>query len=210
MRLIYAVLTCTWLFSVNAVQIAAQSESFYKASPTQLVLSGKLLKFDKDELELEVVLENKSGHDVYVATDPQRVSGEKGYYFSLDKADNSFIKVTSIVFPIPPFFLFADDTSVVLKWLKPGEKYMDTVSIGFPTKETLPPYSISSRKTITQQTLKKVEISIGYFDKEDVDGLLTHRVKGHSKIRAGKNKGKMLFETQELIIADANIVDVDR
>src|SRR5687768_5919293 len=105
----------------------------------QTILTGKVLKFDKNELKIEFTLENKSDESIYVGTNPSQLYGELGYYLLLDETDNSVLQVSSRVYPLPPFVCtYVDKRRVELKKLKSGEEYSGSISIKLPTRETRP------------------------------------------------------------------------
>src|SRR5688500_16320289 len=106
----------------------------------QTILTGKVHKFNKNELKIEFTLENKSEESIYVATNPQQLYGEFGYYFLLNESDNSILQVSSRVFSPYPGFPYVNKIGVELKKLKIGEKYNDIILTKFPKRETVPPY----------------------------------------------------------------------
>ena len=66
---------------------------------SKIILTGKILKYDKNELKLEFNLENKSDKSIYVTTNPNQQNAQLGYYHLLNETDNSVMQISSRVYP---------------------------------------------------------------------------------------------------------------
>jgi len=174
---------------------------------SKIILTGKILKYDKNELKLEFNLENKSDKSIYVTTNPNQQNAQLGYYHLLNETDNSVMQISSRVYPhcITGSCPYTDDTRVKLTKLKSGESFSDNVHIKFPVKETIPPNGDPYKnKKIIPQKVKQIEISIGYFFEEQ--GILDFLkvkpfgwyINGNAKVFSGANKDKLFLEIQNL------------
>lgn len=197
MKSIYLILAI--LFSVSI--------DYGQAVKPKVLLTSEIAGFNHRGLKLKFTLENNSNENVYIATDPVQVSGQKGYYLLIDKIDRSLVKISSRVYPSPPYFPIIDARSVLLKKLSPGEKYGGTIFIKFPAKETDPPYygERATKGKIISKMINRIELTIGYFvEEEGILDFLKRKpfgwyVKGQETLYSGKNKGKSFLEIQNLV-----------
>lgn len=190
-----------FLFGING-QIIAQIPVYNE----EVLLTGNILNLDKNELNLQFVLKNKSSESIYVSANPVRVLGEKGYYLSLDNATNSVLEISSRVFQPPLYSVYRNYTRVQLKELKPNEEMKENISLKSPVMETDPPFEGSAiyNRKIAFKELKRIRLIIGYFFKEE--GILDilkvkpfgPYVTGWDPVFSGKYKDKSLLEAQNL------------
>lgn len=185
------------------------------SSESKITLMGQIFQFDENEFKIHYILENKSGDSIYVATNPIRESGELGYYLLLDETDNSILKISSRVYPEPPYFLYSDSRRVELKKLKSGERYSESILIKLPTKETTPPYygrALTNKKIIPEK-IKQIELAIGYFvEEEGIVEFLQRKpfgwyVKGQEAISVGNYKDKSFLEIQNLTTVKIPVIE---
>jgi hypothetical protein len=180
---------------------------FAQSDNSQVIISGTIQKFDKNELKIDFISENNSGEDVFIATNPRQINGEFGFYLSLDESDNSLLKISSRIYPAPLYYApYSNGTTVELAELRTGEKLKKTIQIKLPTKETMPPYDGDSykKKTINAKKIKRIELSIGYFFEDEgmLDFLKTKRfgwfINGNESFFSGVNKGTTFLQIQKL------------
>lgn len=190
-----------FLFGMSG-QISAQTP----VANEGILITGNIIKLDKNELNLEFVLENKSKESIYVSTNPVRLSGAKGYYLSLENDDDSILEISCRVFPPPLYSVYRNNTRVELKELKPDEEMKESIFLKSPVMETNPPFENPAyKRKIAFEQLKNIRLVIGYFIKEEgiVDILNAKAfgpyVTGWYPVFSGKYKGKTLREAQNLV-----------
>jgi hypothetical protein len=183
-------------------QTNIQTNSSALNTKPEISLTGKILKFDKDEIKIEFQLKNTSSENVYVSTNPRQLRGEYGYYLLLDENDDSKLKISSRVYPRYPGFPYTNEISVELRKLKPGDNYRDNVLVKFPAKETTPAYygmPLKNKKIIPEK-IGEIELSIGYFtEQENIINFL--KKKSFGWYVAGENTlstGETFLEIQKL------------
>lgn len=185
----------------------------YTSNKSKVELKGKFLEFSKSKLQFEFTLENKSSENIYFANSPIQITGEQGYYISVDETGDYTIKVSSRVYLLSPYYSPpSNDTSVILRKLDMGEKFSEKISLSFPLKETIPPNNDPYKiKKIIPKKIKKIEISIGYFFEDEglLDFLKTKPqgwyINGIETFFSGQYIGKRLYEIQQVVSADIKI-----
>lgn len=196
MKMFYFILIGALQLHFGLGQICAQNSEATTYQESEIKITGRAHKIG-ETLKLEFTLVNISDHDVYITTDPVQLFGNRGYYLFPDKADNSILNISSCLFPMPPFYPYANKTSVVLKKLKSGEQRTDKLILKFPTKETSPPYDRPSLN-ISLPRLKRIKLSVGYVTGKGAEELLGSRVKGDEALLTEDNKSETLFSIQRV------------
>lgn len=179
---------------VFLTQSKSQDLSVSNKSESKVVLEVKTDKLSKTEWQFKVKIQNNNDKIIYLTTEPTQVNSEKGQYLSLDKKDNSILKIETRVFPPPFVDYYSNDTRVKLIKLSPNEIYTENINLKFPLRETSPPngtlseefWTKAKNKTLTdeeaeksvegyspfgkkinQKEIKLIIISYGYFIEDD-------------------------------------------
>lgn len=148
---------------VFLTQAKSQDLSVSNKSESKVVLEVKTNKLSKIEWQFEVKLQNNGDKIIYLSTEPTQVNREKGQYLSLDKKDNSILKIETRVFPPAFVNYYSNDTRVKLIKLSPNEIYTENINLKFPLRETSPPngtfseefWAKAKNKTFTDEEAKK-------------------------------------------------------
>ena len=202
----------TMLF-ICSMQVSFGHNSLGETRPAQpeIELAIGKVEIDVAKIRFELNIRNKGKSSIFIATDPSRVDGSKGFYVSSPHGDGE-IKLESRVFGPDRPSPYSDKTSVRLKKLVHDEEFVEIVELAFPVTETVPPVDYNyNRKNISLQDLETIEVSIGYFyEDEGVNEILQYKQKGwfltgFEMIRHGDNRGKLLYETQKIVTTKINV-----
>jgi hypothetical protein len=190
------------------IGLPKSSTSVRTEDMNSIELKLRLLRAQPDKWEFELILHNGGKQSLFFMTDPTRSDRSSGPYIALDANDVSTLDVSAQLYLPPIYFLYANDARVKLKRIEPNTTHSETFTIGFPLKETIPPYGETPERHIIDHTkIKFIKASIGILpDDEGVRDILEHKpagpfVYGLEKIMKGSYKGKHLIDLQTIISA---------
>ncbi|MBK8811948.1 MAG: hypothetical protein IPN69_14625 [Acidobacteria bacterium] len=170
-------------------------------------LSISVVEFSAKSMQVNYSVRNDTQSAIYVATKPTTLSGEIGFYRSLDGDNLSTLVLSSRVYEDPPYFVYLDNRGVLLIKLDPGVEYTDRITIAVPIKETDPPRYRKrlAPATIRTKNLRCVELAIGYFN--DIPGVSAFLKKkkwgwnivGTEELNVASNKTSTFLEIQQMV-----------
>jgi len=171
----------------------------------QIKVELNVVKTLPDQLEMEVMVENTGGQDVFVMTDPVRVDGSKGPYVSIADESSGTIEVGVKLFPPPRYFLLSNAAGVKLQKLAAGTTLREVLQVSLPLSETMPPYGDKPRrKQIDPNRLQFVRASVGVLpDDEGINDLLQRKpfgpfVDGVEELVRGSFRSKRIIDLQRV------------
>lgn len=208
MKTIFIALVIFVIVGNLKIQVKAQERVVVADDKSKIALSAKLLKLDSGGLEAEIILENRSKNEIYIASSPMQLSGKKGFYVSIEKSDSSTISLACRVYSDPKSFVYSDDTSVELKRLLPGDTHVEQIIINGPIKETFPPFDDglgAKRWTISYEQIKKIDVVIGYFDDRSVGDTANRRVKGSAGVCLSSGENTTLLDLQKFVKTEIQV-----
>jgi hypothetical protein len=195
----------------------SQSNSSIQTSETnseaRIILRVNVLRFEKKEWELEFEIKNNGDKNIYLATNPTQLGGESGYYISTNEDSNSTINISAQVYSPPILDYYSNKTRVELRKLSANETFNERICLKFPIKETTPPYiDPFKKKKIFPSKIKKIIISIGYFEEEQgIKDFLNTKlsgwyINGLESLFSGKYKDKRFYEIQQAVSTSIDVV----
>jgi hypothetical protein len=181
-----------------------------------VVLTVDSMKSTKKGLEVKFSLRNDGALPIYYSTNPQQIDGTYGSYVSVDENDHSVAKVERRVFDRDIVFYVeaggANKTRVELKRLEPGKAVSESLTLGSPLTTTMPPLTKwTDRKMLNGGELKKLRLTVGYYDEEDaIINFLKGKpfgwfIKGFESLESGIHHGKAFYEIQKLVSAEVSL-----
>jgi hypothetical protein len=178
-------------------------------NPIEIDVGLRVLKRTGSYWEFELTIQNKADHSVYVMINPSRADDSNGHFITLDKKDSSILEISSHVYPLPPYFLITNSTSVELKQMAPMTSYTEAIIVKLPMQESMPPYGDTPKRiSIDANNIKQVRAAIGILPDEDgVRDLLKRKpmgpfVNGREEMMKGSFKGKRLIDLQTVIYSE--------
>jgi hypothetical protein len=206
-RFFFASLSLAFVLAASQSQKSTAGSYFDK----DVDLNVRMVKSASDQLVLDVNLRNNTGQAIYVAKNPVREDGTKGFYFSFDDGGKIVVVESRVFAPDRPS-PYSDQTSVELKKVEPKGEFNESFTIDGKLMETVPPVRshINSRQ-IDVQALRAVRVNYGFFvDEIGIATLfkgksLSPLFNGLEPIRVGSYRGKRLFEVQKLVTQSAAV-----
>lgn len=176
-------------------------------SDSQRMLTGTLINRSASAVKIEIAMKNTRDKTIFIATRPTTLNGKEEPSFAFEGDDLSFLKVGVQVFGKSPIQFYGNASGVELYALEPNATLKIPIVIENGWKETLPPYDSGFRalKRIRIGLLKKLRISIGYFDTPEVSHISSRRISGQSVVTLDAGKRVSLYELQKIAYLDLQI-----
>ena len=195
------------VFSVNLYGQGSISPAIHTKPNVSIAVT--VAERDEAKTILSVKVGNSSSVPVYIAVDPTRMNGSKGYYLSIP-AEKSLMIASRVFGPSVNWDAFKDETSVQLKKLDPNEEHAFAITLQGRLTETFPPVELYPFKHIDLRDVRNVSVSIGYFvEDEGILKLLRYKkkpiVNGLAPVLFGPHRHKSLYEFQDLTSASVRI-----
>ncbi|HXG06731.1 MAG TPA: hypothetical protein VNI77_05320, partial [Nitrososphaera sp.] len=167
-------------YGQSHIGVPKSSTSFRMEDMNSIELKLRLLQRQPDKWEFELTLHNGGKHPLFFMTDPTRSDRSSGPYISLDANDISTLDISARLYLPPIYSLYVNDAHVKLKRIEPNTTHSEIFTIGFPLKETIPPYGETPERHIIDHTkIKFIKASIGILpDDEGVRDILEHKPAG--------------------------------
>lgn len=163
-------------------------------------------------VEINFTIKNNTTNDMFILTNPTDVNGKKQWHTYLSKSKASELTFSSLLFRNNRGVSFYTDSSGSdLELLRKGAFIQINLQIPLPITTSFPPFDNPIPPVIiNDEVIENIKIEVGVFD--DFDGVsdviqrkvIGKKVGGFEQIRAGKNSGKSLFETQIVISETAS------
>lgn len=198
--IVSVILIYCWTYT----ELISQIPPIAEIRPGGIELTCKIGNYESKNLNILISISNATENEIYIPVDPVQLFGQKGYYVSVDGADDSTLFIFSQVFPSPSSPPIVDKRSVNIVKLAAGEKYHGSIAVGFPLTETIPPrlYGTLPRGNIPKNSISNVRLNWGVFADPTLRLYVGHRIKGDEKVLTGENTGKSFLEIQQTVTSE--------